>query len=66
MYLLLTSGHLEATRMLVSAGANVTASMNGITPLQLATDMGHREIRELLLRKSGLGDYHDEAMDVAD
>ncbi|XP_072168065.1 uncharacterized protein [Diadema setosum] len=65
LHLAVMQGHLEASEALVSAGADIAARMNGITPLQLAADMGHRDIHKLLLRWSGQAEG-EEAMDVAE
>ncbi len=41
-------GHYSVCELLVGASADITASMNGITPVELAQDMGHTGIYELL------------------
>ena len=49
--LIYPSGHTSVCRLLLDAGADAKATMNGITPTQLAQDMGHTDILLLLSRK---------------
>ena len=66
LILMYTAGHREASEVLIYAGADATASMNGITPLQLARDMGHEDIYRMLRGKVGHADYSEDAMDVSE
>ncbi|XP_071796632.1 uncharacterized protein [Asterias amurensis] len=51
LHLAVMQGHTSVCRLLLDAGADAKATMNGITPTQLAQDMGHTDILLLLSRK---------------
>ena len=46
--------------ILLQAGADATASMNGVTPVELAQDMGHTHIYELLTQSNNNEDEPDK------
>ena len=56
--------HYSVCEILVQAGADTTASVNGVTPVELAQDMGHTHIYELLTQSNNNEDKPDkQAMD---
>ncbi|XP_071954565.1 uncharacterized protein [Antedon mediterranea] len=48
LHLAVMQGHQDVCQLLIEAGADVQASMGGITPLDLANDMGHTDVTDMI------------------
>ncbi|XP_022095498.1 uncharacterized protein LOC110981841 [Acanthaster planci] len=59
LHLAVMQGHTAVCKLLLEAGADPNASMNGISPAQLAQDMGHGDILVLLRKRRGTYDYEE-------
>ncbi|XP_038064461.1 uncharacterized protein LOC119734903 [Patiria miniata] len=66
LHLAVMQGHTAVCKLLLEAGADLDASMNGVSPAQLARDMGHGDILVLLTRRRETYDYQERVDEEED